>query len=126
MAIVDTSTVIDIGKNVRHAITAVKKLGETGEELFASTITIFELSTGKPPGLSENRKLLLSSMRILPFTAEHAEKAGILFRQLASEGQEINPADCMIAATALCEKQAIITSNPKHFERITGLEVITY
>lgn len=126
MAIVDTSTVVDVGKNNRHAIDAVRKVGESGEPLCLSTISIFELSSGKPPGISSSRKQLVDSMRVLPLQQKYAEEAGKIYRELMDAGLEIGVADCMIAATAICEKQALITANAKHFARISGLEVISY
>ena len=46
--------------------------------------------------------------------------------ELILSGEMIPPVDIMIAAIALQNKEAVLTRNSKHFERISGLEVKTY
>ena len=126
MAILDTGTIIDISRASKGVATALKEAEKQGEPFRISTISIFELSNGLPAGLDDKRRELIEPMEIVPLGAEHAERGGIIHRELRAKGQDIGPFDCLIAATALCENEPVITPNAKHFTRVSGLKVITY
>ena len=61
-------------------------------------------------------------------SADHEimRKAGKISGELISAGEQIDRADCIIAATALLRDEAVITRNTNHFNRVTGLEVRSY
>ena len=126
MALIDTSALIDFARGVRGAVRAVKSLEEREEAILVATVTLFELAAGSPPGIDEKRKALVQALQVTAFSYDHAEKAGTVYRQLRDNGTEIGPIDAMIAATALCENQPLLTANEKHFKRVQGLQVITY
>ncbi len=126
MAVIDTSTFIDASKGDPQAIAAIRNLDQNGEDLAISTISIFELSAGTPAGLDHLRRKQLDTLRVIELDATIAEQAGVIFRKLKQNGLEISIQDCMIAATATTQKQALVTANAKHFQRIPGLQIITY
>ena len=54
-------------------------------------------------------------------------KAGEIAASLMTEGKKIEETDCMIAAIAIVNGiDKIVTANKAHYERITGIKVITY
>ena len=56
---------------------------------------------------------------------ETAKTAGNLFAILL-KGNAIGWRDTFVAAIALQHGKSIITSNPEHFKRVQGLDVIEY
>ncbi len=122
----DTSAIIDLGRGDKRAAGAAENAELRGETLFVSAISVFELSAGSPPGIDEKRRRLLEPMRTLPFSQEHAETAGRIYKQLRKNGSDIGAFDAMIAAAAICENEPLITSNKKHFSRVDGLSLIFY
>lgn len=55
-----------------------------------------------------------------------AKQAAGIRRQLRLEGKLIGDFDILIAATAIVEEQPLVSTNVEHFNRIMGLEVISY
>ncbi|MFH1106456.1 MAG: PIN domain-containing protein [Candidatus Micrarchaeota archaeon] len=125
MALIDTSAVIDLGHGNKKAREAVERAGGQYAVKVPAPV-IFELSAGNPAGLDERRRRLVGVFAEMPFTAAHAEKAGIVYKQLREKGLEIDAFDAMIAGTALVEGQPVITANARHFSRVEGLQVISY
>ena len=126
MALVDTSALIDLGKGVKKAAEVVLNAEGEGEKIRVSSVSVFELSSGSPAGIDEKRRKFLEPMSQIPFNSEHAEIAGMVFRNLRNKGEDIGAADAMIAGAALCENEPLITANVKHFSRVEGLRLVTY
>lgn len=125
MALVDSSTLIHLAKGLKPAVDAVNE-AEAHGPLGISTVAVFELASGSPAGIDNARKALFKTMRIIPFTYDHAEIAGVIDRRLKKKGKEIGSLDSMIAGAALYENEPLITANEKHFKRVEGLKLITY
>lgn len=64
---------------------------------------------------AEQRPEKVSSITVLELSGE-----------LITEGQRIDREDCVVAATALQEGEPVVTRNTDHFERIPGLDVVSY
>ncbi len=126
MVLMDTSAIIDIGRGNKRAVAVATKRENEGDKLLASSISVFELSAVCHAGLDEKRKKLLEPIRVILLSSEHAEAAGVIYRNLRGRGEDIGAFDSLIAATALCEDEPLLTSNVKHFGRVEGLKLITY
>lgn len=68
---------------------------------------------------------LLHSYVVLPFDEALARRWAEMSVQLKHAGRGISEADAWIAATALRHGLSLVTHNPRHFEHIPGLTVIT-
>ncbi len=102
------------------------ELEKQGTKICISTVTVYELSAGSPPGLEPKIQRLLQPLQIIPFEYEHAEEGGKIYRQLKTTGKEIPVVDCMIAGVALVEKIVSITSDAKHFQRVPEIRIQEY
>lgn len=60
--------------------------------------------------------------------ADHSimKHAGKLSGRLIESGAQIAREDCIIAATAIQENEAVLTRNNSHFDRIPTLDIETY
>ena len=104
------------------------------QELSISAITLSELHVGlhnalTPARVATRRAFLdhvLEGVAVHSFTAETALIHARLRSGLVTAGQMIGAHDLIIAATALDQAHAVVTSNGKEFRRITGLEVISF
>ncbi len=126
VAVVDTSTLIDFFQAKTAARDAMEHARQKEGMLRYSSVSAFELASGTPAGIDANRRAALGTMASVPVSDEIAERAGIITQALRARGQDIGPADCLIAATALFLNEPVVTRNAKHFKRIDGLRVITY
>ena len=69
---------------------------------------------------------LMNSVQVLDFDQESAIEASRIMHNLTKRGLIVETEDIMIAAIAKTHDQALITRNPRHFDRIEGLRLQTY
>ena len=129
--IMDTCFVIDLMNKDAKAIEKIEILSKRGEQLFTTSITIFELISGVFRGNKlekEKAKIveILNGQLILNLDEKSAEKAGQIDGKLIKEGNQIKPLDCMISGIVLNKKDKIITRNLKDFSRVPNLEIENY
>jgi len=67
----------------------------------------------------------LDSFVILPFDIKLCRRWGEIRADCRAKGRPVSPQDAWIAATALCYETRLVTHNPKDFEVIEGLSLIT-
>ncbi|MGB3615317.1 MAG: PIN domain-containing protein [Elainellaceae cyanobacterium] len=97
--------------------------------LLSPVITTMELRYGLLLNPQRTQKVepaiasILSSVTILPFDVEEAERAAQIRAVLKSQGRPIGAYDVLIAATALQHDLLMVTANRREFERVTGLQV---
>ena len=128
--ILDTSFLVDVLRGEDTVEEAVRTVDERGTAQ-VSAVTVMELWEGIHLAESSERERtvvtnLLTDLRELPFDRECATTAGELNARLQRDGAPIEDADVMIAATALVHDVPIVTANVDHFERLDGLEILTY
>ncbi len=128
--ILDTSFLIDVLRGEDTVEEAVQTVDERGMA-HVSSVTVMELWEGiHLADSSENErtvvKNLLTDVRELPFDRECATTAGEINAALQRNGNTIEDADVMIAATALVHDVPVVTNNVDRFERIEDLEILTY
>ncbi len=127
----DTTFIIDLIDGLPAAVEKLRLLQEQRKPLFVTTPTIFELWTGvtlsdRPEREKAKAKQVLESQFILDLNQKSAEEAGVINGTLISEGQRIDPEDCLIAGIAKHHGETILTRNTKNFERIKGVNVEGY
>ena len=104
------------------------------EEVFISVITVSELLMGVARADTEARKLkrsafveaIIKEIPIIDFTPDIARIHAEIYAGLAQHGQLIGAHDLIIAATAVTHGHAILTANQSEFNRVPGLEVVTF
>ena len=103
-------------------------------DVYISSITVSELLVGIHYANSEARKArrsafvesILSKVPALDFNTEVARVHAEIFAILAKQGQMIGAHDLIIAATALAHRCGVLTGNTNEFERVPGLETISF
>ena len=98
-----------------------------GDELFVSSISVFELAYGASKSKSSKASygrlgdLLLRLITVLQFTEDDAIIAGQIRADLEHRKQPIGPFDTLIAGQALARNLTLITSNVREFSRVRDL-----
>jgi tRNA(fMet)-specific endonuclease VapC len=128
--VIDTDILIDLLRNVKKAVAFLTKIEESGSLLSTTVINAFELYHGAHKSREREQNLLatrklLNRLIILPLGLRSAETAGRIYTQLETEGQPIGLRDALIGAITLTKGYTIVTRNVEHFQKITGLTVIT-
>jgi tRNA(fMet)-specific endonuclease VapC len=67
-----------------------------------------------------------ATCQVIPVTEAIAERASDIYAKLHQSGGLIGDADILIAATALTHDLVLSTNNRAHFERVEGLQVVTW
>jgi predicted nucleic acid-binding protein len=104
---------------------------QQGFDVYTTTINVTEFFMGlynvRDPSPAEMEKLKDFFLTLHPFGVDYdtSHVAGKLFAQLL-KGNAIGWRDTFIAAIVLQHGKTIVTSNPDHFNRVPGLNVIEY
>jgi tRNA(fMet)-specific endonuclease VapC len=92
-----------------------------------SDVSCYEILRGlrkKQAHIQEQRfQVFCGHCERLPVTAEVFDRAATLWAQGQRQGINVDDADLIIAATALIQRLAVATANPRHFEWIDGLSL---
>jgi tRNA(fMet)-specific endonuclease VapC len=134
MILVDTTYIVDL---IRKKVKIDSELDE--EILFTTEITVFELYFGlygnnilnKDPEKLQKRidtlSKILTKFQILPFSGDESIQSAKILGQLKLDGKIIEFRDGMIAGSGLANGiTKILTRNADHFDRIPGIQAITY
>lgn len=128
--ILDTCFIIDLLKNKTNALIKAHQLENSSEPVRTTTISVFELWQGLEDIQDEEKREriehFLSALGLLAFDVESAKIAGTIFSELERRGETIEAEDCMIAGIALYHREAILTRNTNHFQRIKGVAIEPY
>jgi tRNA(fMet)-specific endonuclease VapC len=128
---VDTSVLVEhLRDSKSESARAILKLQDEGHQLFASAITIYELSQGAHLHPKKEAKLkdvldLKRNLGTMQFDQEAGIKAGEIDAELQRGGQPIGIRDVLIASTAVVRDAKIVSKDVKHFSRINGLTAHT-
>ncbi len=134
--IIDSSVAIAAerrGDTVERLIQDVVKV--TGDQEAAlSAVGLTELVHGiyraQTPEIRSRREAflfeLLSDLAVYPYTKEIALLAGKIDGEQQRRGVVIPFADLLIGATALHLGFSLLTANQRHFQKIPGLQVLSF
>lgn len=124
--LLDTSVVIQLDR--------LDQANALPREPLISAITLAELSVGPLVASADERaarqghlQTAESSFEPLPFDATAARAFGQVAASLRCAGKETSARtyDAMIAAVAMANELPLYTCNPRDFEGIEGLDVVT-
>ncbi|MGA2267591.1 MAG: PIN domain-containing protein [Bryobacteraceae bacterium] len=132
--ILDSSVVIEAERqhlNAAQFLTGIiQKIGEM--EVALCSITVAELAHGvyraDTPQRTERRRIFIDELKaalpVYSITDSTAELVGKIGAESAETGAAIPFDDLLIGACALERGYAVATRNPRHFQKIPGLNLI--
>ena len=103
-------------------------------DVYISAITASDLLVGVYYAQHDSQRVrrsafvesVLVKIPVLSFDNAEARVHAGLFATLSKQGKMIGAHDLMIAATAIVHNCAVLTENIKEFERVPGLETISF
>ena len=123
--LLDTCVCISMFRNEGNVRETLRRIGT--ENCFISEITVAELYFGLAKAEDKKRKQndileVQRLFRVIPVYSSFM-KYGEIRYSLEHTGQRVDQFDLLIGATALHHNMTLVTSNIKHFERISGLKI---
>ena len=112
--LLDTNILIRYLRKSKGYDNLLSSLAES-DGLCISVVTRFEVVRGMRDHEREATFGLLNSFESLVVSTEIADAAGELVRSGQTQGFSIGAADALIAATAMQQNLALVTTNAKHF-----------
>lgn len=111
-----------LAKREGKALSFLKNHSE--EKFYISNIAAIEFLEGFED--LKSGEAVLRPFNWLNLDEKTTRCASRIRRKLRQLGKPIGDFDVVIAATALAKKQILVTNNLRHFEKIEGLELISY
>jgi tRNA(fMet)-specific endonuclease VapC len=129
--LLDTDTLSEVikGRNAQIRQRARQYIAVFGYFTF-SVITRYEILRGlKAKGAARQAEAFeqrCKESKVLPLTDEIIVQATDIYADLYKRGQLISDADILIAATAIVHGLTLATENTTHFQRISGLGIVSW
>jgi tRNA(fMet)-specific endonuclease VapC len=126
--VLDSTIIVQHLRGRKGETELVRKLQEVSD-IATTIVNAFEIYYGayKSKDIAKNlaaAKGFLRTLEVLDLNDDTVQIAGKIMADLESEGIGLDPRDVLIGAIASRSGYSVITSNPKHFERIVDLRVI--
>lgn len=123
----DTNIISAIIEDNEVVVKTFESLHNDGHIFIVSAINYYEIIRGLTLPKYQKKltkfKAFLSKTEIIMLSIEVLDTAAIIYQQLKPQGQLIEDADTLIAATALEEQAILVTDNTKHFARVPNLNL---
>ena len=124
MILLDSSILIELFRKKDKTKTVFYQLSRRTDDLCISSITHYEIGIDNREAHSDYWKSLSENLRIIPFDKTCSDSAIAVYLELLKANKMIDLADILIGATAITHAMPVATLNVKHFDRITGLEIV--
>jgi len=123
----DTNIITAFLKNDLRVVQRASEYLEFFDKFTINIISYYEILRGlKDIGNEEKLNRFddfIQENELVSIGKDTVEKAAEIYAYLKKEGNLIEDADILMAATAIVEELVLITNNTKHFERIKGLKI---
>jgi predicted nucleic acid-binding protein len=127
--LLDTSFLIDLQRDLAGGRPrgAARFLQQNAEATpWISLITWMEFAEGYPAEREEACRFFLSRFPVVLPDPAIAWRASRICRALRQAGSPIGDHDLWIAASALERGMPLVTRNPRHFQRVPNLQILSY
>ena len=124
----DTDWAIDYLHKAERTVRRLEELLPNGVGL--SIVSLAELYEGlarsrNPDADAEALRLFLEAVVVVPLDDAACRTFGEERARLREEGNLIGDIDILIGATAVSNGLTLLTNNRRHFERMTGLNIVS-
>lgn len=128
MVCADSDFIVDLDRGRPAAIAKLDELEQRGEPVYTTAINVAELYHGAHSSQKNIDRAvgriekILGRFSILNLDYDSAKLWGELTGRL-KKSNSIGELDLFITSMALANKQALVTKNKKHFEKVPGLQI---
>lgn len=120
--LLDTPVLIDFSKRREPAVSRLRTLNASGDELGVCAINVAEFFAGVPAHQRERWSLFFDALSYWEVDQPIARMGGAWRYDYARMGYRLSTADVLIAAVAASRRAVLLTSNAKDFP-MPGLQV---
>ncbi len=125
MILADTDALIEIlDRDSEKGEDALRAIEKIGEDVAITSLNLHELLYGLYRYTNQEKIARVLLLDVIDFTKEDATLSARLEMDMEKRGKKISRMDSMIAAVAINRKLRLFTFNTRHFEGISGLELI--
>ena len=124
MILLDSSILIELFRKKDKEKTLFYSLSKSYVEMCISSITYYEIGVGNRKSHTDYWEALCNDLNVISFDKSCSDNAISIYLELLKANKMIDLADILIGATAVTHHIPIATLNVKHFDRISGLEII--
>jgi predicted nucleic acid-binding protein len=125
MKLIDTDILIDHFHSNKAALSFMKDLSDTEEQLAILVVTLTELLGGMRPGEETRTEKLLSLFDVLQIDEAIGRQAAAYLRMFR-RSHRIDFGDALIAATAFLRGAELFTRNVKHYPMMDIVATVPY
>lgn len=123
----DTNIISYFSEGNLNVVSNLQKCLLAENEIGISVIAYYEVERGLKY-IGSSKKLadfydFASQCKLIPVTADAAQKASGIYASLRRKGKIIEDADILIGASALANNAILVTNNEEHLGRIDGLKI---
>lgn len=113
--LLDTTVLIDISRGREPAVSRIRAMIASGDELAISAINVAEFYAGLPPEKRVLHERFISALRYWHITRPIAMAGGQYRYDFARAGRTLSTTDALIAAVARQHGAVLLTDNLKDF-----------
>jgi len=125
LILADTDALIEIlDRDSEKGEDALRAIEKIGEDVAITSLNLHELLYGLYRYTNQEKIARVLLLDVIDFTKEDATLSARLEMDMEKRGKKISRMDSMIAAVAINRKLRLFTFNTRHFEGISGLELI--
>ncbi|GAK53316.1 PilT protein domain protein [Candidatus Moduliflexus flocculans] len=122
--LIDTSIILGYLRRKEKENTLLYNLCHAYDELFVSSVTVFEVFYGCDPEHEAAISRLFEGFSVIPFDADIARFASAEYRRLRHAGGYIEVRELVVGATAIIKQIPLATLNAPAFRQLPDIKII--
>ena len=122
--LIDTSIIVSYLRRKEKEKTLLYNLCQAYDDIFASSVTVFEVFYGCEPAHETMLSRLFEGMTVVPFDADIARFASAEYRRLRRAGGYIEVRELVVGATAIVKQIPLATLNAPAFRQLPDIKII--
>jgi len=122
--LIDTSIIVGYLRRKEKENTLLYNLCQAYDELFVSSVTVFEVFYGCDPEHEAAISRLLEGFSVIPFDADIARFASAEYRRLRYAGGYIEVRELVVGATSIVKQIPLATLNAPAFRLLSDIKII--
>lgn len=122
--LIDTTIILGYLRRKEKENTLLYNLCQAYDEVFVSSISVFEVFYGCEPEHEAVMAQLFAGFAVVPFDAEIARFASAEYRRLRRAGEYIEVRELVVGATSIVKQIPLATLNAPAFRLLSEIKIL--
>ena len=122
--LIDTTIILGYLRRKEKENTLLYNLCHAYDEIFVSSVTVFEVFYGCDPEHTALMSQLFDGFTVIPFDAEIARFASAEYRRLRRAGEYIEIRELVVGATSIVKEIPLATLNAPAFKLLSKIKIL--